>query len=384
MSLTIQQILQDYGQAYAMKHPLSFQQVKVMQHLCDCRTDACGTHHDVCDHCGYEHVLYNSCKDRHCPQCQVFKKETWINQRKAEVIETPYFHVVLTLPKDLHVIAMQNQRLLYGLLFKAAGAAMKALTADKKYLGANPGFLSVLHTWGQTLDYHPHLHLIVTGGGLTETNQWRTSKKHFFIPVKKLSATFRYHFLTALKQAYADQLLQFYGSMLPYEEPFAFQSLIDRLYQISWYSYVKQPFDGPHAVIEYLGRYTHRIAISNHRCVKVENGKVYFKWKDYKDGSKQKVMALDIDEFIRRFLLHVLPSGFMKMRYYGIMANRNKKTKLVQSQRLTTTLNHPIYRVLSKVELLMKVTNGKAFQCPKCKQHTLKRLGPWQLQPNRS
>jgi len=382
--MTIQQLLQRHGQAYAMKYPLSRQQAKVMQHVCDCRTDAYGTHRDWCETCGFEQVLYNSCKDRHCPQCQTFKKETWINDRKAQVIATPYFHVVLTLPKELHGLTMQNQRYLYGLFFQASSEAMKALTLNKKYLGAEAGWLSVLHTWGQTLDYHPHLHFIVTGGGLTATRQWKTTKKDFFVPVKKLSATFRYYFLKALKQAYADRLLQFYGSMLPYEDPTAFHALINRLFHAAWYSYVKQPFDGPHAVIEYLGRYTHRVAISNHRLVNVDDGKVTFKWKDYHDGNKMKVMALTIDEFIRRFLLHVLPSGFMKMRYYGILANRNKQTKLVQCQRLTATQGHPPCRVLTKLELLMKVTNGNAFQCPQCKQHTLKRLGPWQLQPNTS
>jgi len=382
--LTIQQIFTEYKEAYEQKYKMSTDQKKAFTHIVECRTEKYGTHIDVCEECGYERILYNSCKDRNCPQCQTFKKEEWINNRKAEVIGTRYFHVVLTLPKELNVIAMQNQKEVYSIMFKASSEAIKELTADKKYIGACPGFISVLHTWGQTLEYHPHIHMIVTGGGLNGINKWKKSGKKFFAPAKKLSIKFRRKFMDYLKEAYATNKLNFYGSIIGYEDSNEFQKLVDTLYEISWYSYIKKPFDGPGAVIEYLGRYTHRIAISNSRIVKVEDGKVFFKWKDYKDENKIKVMSLEINEFIRRFLLHVLPSGFVKIRYYGIIANRNKKTKLVLCQKLTDTLNNPAYRKLTKLELLMKVTNGKAFICPCCRNNSLKRLGNWNIQENTS
>ena len=242
MGLTIQQLLQQYGPDYAKRHQLTIQQQKVLRHLCDCRTEANGFHHDICDSCGYEQLVYHSCKDRHCPQCQTFAKEKWVNQRQSVVIQSHYFHVVVTLPKVLHTLARHNQRLVYTTLFKAANVALSTLTANEKYLGAQSGFLAVLHTWGQTLNYHPHLHLIVTGGGLTPSHQWKQTPIDFFIPVKKLSATFRYFFLQQLKHAYTEKQLCFYGKMTRYEDPLVFQQWIDSLYREAWYSYVKQPF----------------------------------------------------------------------------------------------------------------------------------------------
>lgn len=380
MTPTVQQIFSEYGASYEENHKMSIGQKKAFTHIVECRTEKYGTHIDICDNCGYERILYNSCKDRNCPQCQTFKKEEWINNRKAEVLGTRYFHVVLTLPQELNVLAMQNQKEIYNIMFKASGEAIKELSDDKKYMGACPGFISVLHTWGQSLDFHPHIHMIVTGGGLTEMNKWKESGKKFFLPVKKLSTTFRRKFIDNLKRDYSNNKLNFFGSIAPYKDGIEFQKLVDKLYDISWYSYIKKPFDGPAAVIEYLGRYTHRIAISNSRIVKVENNRVFFRWKDYKDGSKIKVMSLDVNEFIRRFLLHVLPSGFIKIRYYGIIANRNKKTKLILCQKLTNVLNNPSYTKLTKIELLMKVTKGNAFLCPCCNTNNLKRLGDWNIQ----
>jgi len=381
---TVQQIFNEYQETYMKKYKMSPQQKKAFMHILECRTEKCGFHIDLCEECGYERIMYNSCKDRNCPQCQTFKKEEWINNRKAEVIGTRYFHIVLTLPKELNVIAMQNQKPIYSIMFKASSETIKELTADKRYMGACPGFISVLHTWGQTLEYHPHIHMIITGGGLNKINKWNESGKKFFVPVKKLSAKFQYKVMESLKELYANKKLNFYGSIIHYKNSLTFQKLVDTLYKMSWYSYVKKPFDGPGAVIEYLGRYTHRVAISNNRIIKVENNRVFFKWKDYKDGNKIKVMSLDADEFIRRFLLHVLPPGFIKIRYYGIIANRNKKTKLVLCQKLTNTLNNPAYTKLTKLELLMKITNGKAFLCPCCKNNTLRRLGNWSIKENTS
>ncbi len=378
---TVQQVFAEYGDSYRVTHGMSSRQQKVFDHILKCRTEEYGFHADVCSECGYERIMYNSCKDRHCPQCQTFKKEEWINGRKAQIIGTKYFHVVYTLPKELDVIAMQNQSEIYNMMFKASAETLTELCADKKYLGAYPGFISVLHTWGQTLEYHPHLHIIITGGGLDGCNRWRSTGEDFFIPVKVLSALFRGKFMHYLTEAYSAGKLEFYGSSELYKEPGCFHDLKEKLYSINWYSYVKRPFNGPSSVIEYLGRYTHRVAISNNRIVNANSGTVSFRWKDYRDESKMKVMTLKAHEFIRRFLLHVLPAGFVKIRYYGVHANRNFKTKLKLCRKLTGTLNNPIYRKLTKIELLIKVTKGKAFLCPSCNNNALG-LFSWSLFKN--
>lgn len=372
----IQNIFQEYGEQYKSLHSFSIEQNKVVNHILNCRTEKSGIHVNVCEECGFERVAYNSCKDRHCPQCQTFRKEEWINNRKSELLGTQYFHLVFTIPDSLNVLTMQNREVLYNILFRASSETIHTLSLDKRFIGAVPGFITVLHTWGQNLDFHPHIHCIVTGGGLTELNKWKAGGKKFFIPVKVLSKMFRGKFLRYLKEAYAKNKLEFYGSIENHKDPYMFQGLVDLLYKKDWYTYAKRPFSGPEAIIEYLARYTHRVAISDNRIVSIANGQIGFKWKDYKDGSKQKEMKLAADEFIRRFLLHVLPTGFMKIRYYGILANRNKKTKLVLCQKLTHILNDTsTFKKLSKCELLMKVTNGKAFLCPCCLSNKMKRLG---------
>jgi hypothetical protein len=374
--LKVQNILQEYGEQYKSLHPINIEQEKAFEHILTCRTEKSGIHVDVCEECGYERVAYNSCKDRHCPQCQTFRKEEWINNRKTELLGTQYFHLVFTVPDSLNILVMQNREVLYNILFRAASETVHTLSLDKRFIGAVPGFIMLLHTWGQNLDFHPHVHCIVTGGGLTELNKWETRGKKFFIPVKVLSKMFREKFLRYLKEAYTGNLVEFYGSIVNYKSPCMFQELIDSLYEKDWYTYAKKPFSGPEAIIEYLARYTHRVAISDNRIISMADGRITFKWKDYKDGSKQKEMSLSADEFIRRFLLHILPIGFMKIRYYGIWANRNKKTKLVLCQKLTHVLNNPlIYKKLSKRELLQKTTNGKAFLCPCCLSNKRKRLG---------
>jgi hypothetical protein len=375
---TVQTIFTKFENDYKQVYNMSKDEDKAFNHIVKCRTESCGFHVDICDKCGHKKILYNSCKDRNCPTCQTFKKEDWINNRKSEVINSKYFHIVFTIPKELRTIVMQNKRILYGIMFKASSETIKKLSADKKFLGACPGFLSVLHTWGQSLEFHPHIHMIVTGGGLTKEHKWRNSRKNFFIPVKVLSKVFRGKFLHYLKQAHLNDSLSFFNDNLKFENSNVFKNLLDKLYSTDWYSYAKKPFDGPHAVIEYLGRYTHRISISNNRILKIENDRVFFSYKDYRN-TKNKIMSLSVVEFIRRFLLHVLPSGFVKIRYYGILANKNKNTKLILCKKLTGSFKNPLYAKLSKHELLMKVTKGKAFLCPNCGNDSLKRRGQWAL-----
>jgi hypothetical protein len=349
---TVQTIFTEFESNYKKGHAMSQDERKAFNHIIKCRTKACGFHVDVCHECGHKNILYNSCRYRNCPMCQTFKKEEWINNRKSEVINSKYFHVVFTIPKELNTIVMQNKRILYSIMFKASSETIKKLSADKKFLGASPGFLSVLHTWGQSLEFHPHIHMIVAGGGLTKDKRWKNSPKNFFIPVKILSKVFRGKFLHYLKEAYANSSLSFFNDNQKFENNQVFKHLLNKLYSTDWYSYVKKPFDGPHAVIEYLGRYTHRISISNNRIIKVENDKVFFKYKDYRN-SQAKAMSLNVNEFIRRFLLHVLPSGFVKIRYYGIMANKNKNTKLALCRKLTGVFKNPLYKKLSKIDCLL-------------------------------
>jgi len=369
---TIQDIFVGFEEEYGRKYNMSNEQQKVFRHIKICRTEESGYHKIVCESCGYEKITYNSCKDRHCPVCQNFKKEKWINDRKAEVLGSKYFHVVLTLPKELDNIAIQNKKIIYSNMFKAAGETVKVLCENKKYMGAVPAITIVLHTWGQNLEFHPHIHMIISAGGLTKDNKWIKSSEKFFVPVKILSKVFRGKFLSYLKENYKEKSLEFYGQAEGYKNNNKFKILINKLYNMNWYSYVKRPFDNADSIIEYLGRYTHKIAITNSRIIKVEDGKVFFKYKDYKDKSKIKVMSLEAVEFIRRFLMHVLPTKFVKIRYCGICANRNKKTKLKLSQKLTNILNNPLYVKLTKEELLKKITNGIAFLCPACNKETLK------------
>lgn len=374
---TIQDIFVEFEEEFNLRYQMSMQQRKVFNNIKRCRTEKLGCHKIVCENCGYEKIAYNSCKDRHCPLCQSFKKEKWTNDRKSEVLGSKYFHVVLTLPKELDNIVLQNKRVMYSNMFKAAGETVKKLCEDRKYMGATPAITAVLHTWGQNLDFHPHIHMIISAGGLTKDNKWKKSSEKFFIPVKVLSKVFRGKFMSYLKDSYKNNMLSFYGRAEIYKVMNKFKILTNKLYSINWYSYVKRPFDNADAIIEYLARYTHKIAITNSRIVKVEDGKVFFKYKDYKDNSKKKLMSLEAAEFIRRFLMHILPARFIKIRYYGINANRNKKTKLKLSRKLTNILSNPLYKKLTKTELLKKITNGKAFLCPVCNKETLKMANPY-------
>jgi predicted Zn-ribbon and HTH transcriptional regulator len=370
--LELQDIMRQFGAAYRLKYILSTVQAKAMNAIIACRTAVLGGHIDRCDECGYEQHSYNSCRNRHCPKCQTFAKEEWIDRQKQNLINRRYFHVVFTVPAELRPIFHQNQRTMYGLLFKAASETMLELCADKKYLGAKPGITAVLHTWGQNLSYHPHLHCIVTGGGLTELGTWKDSRKKFFLPVKVLSKKFRGKLLYLLQQ----ENLQFAGGLDHLNDKVNFGALLKNLYNTEWVVYCKKPFGNAQKVIDYLGRYTHRVAVSNNRLISMTDGQVAFRWRDYRDGNKQKVMTLTAEEFIRRFLLHILPSGFRKIRHFGLFASRGKGKRLTLCKRLTGT-RFAISRRESTLERLIRILGADFNLCPRCHSGHLSRASPW-------
>jgi hypothetical protein len=306
-----------------------------MGHLETCRTSALGGHLDSCVDCGHKRPSYNSCRDRHCPKCQGPRRAEWLAGRLKRLVPTQHFHVVFTLPEELRPLALGNKRLLYGLLFQAASQTLKKIAADPKHLGAQLGFTAVLHTWGQKLGAHPHLHCVVTGGGLTKDGQrWARKSRAFLLPVPVLAKLFRGKFLDGLQRAWMDGQLRLGGSTAELADPHTWAGLRDRLYRNKWMVYAKRPFGGPKQVFAYLGRYTHRVAITNHRIEDISDGTVRFSYRDYADEGRKKTLQLTAEEFLRRFLLHTLPKGFVRIRHYGLYAGSNVETKLATAQAL--------------------------------------------------
>lgn len=374
-------VIQAYGTEYKRTHRLPQRHARTLRDIASCRTAVLGGHVDQCDTCGYERISYNSCRNRHCPKCGSLAKEKWLRARKEELLPVPYFHIVFTLPDDLNRLALINQRVIYTILFQATAQTLLHLGRDKKHLGAEVGLIAVLHTWGQNLMNHPHVHCIVPGGGLSQDKtRWIESRKNFFIPVHVLSRVFRGKFLEQLKKAYHAKRLKCVGKVASLESRENFQKLLDRLYSKEWIVYAKQPFGGPEQVLAYLGRYTHRVAISNHRLVGISNGKVSFQWRDYRDHNREKIMTLDAHEFLRRFLLHVLPEGMCKIRYYGFLCNRKRQDLL---EKCRTLLDAPMPDVepesVTWQEELLKLTGIDVLVCPSC--HTGKMLNERMLQP---
>lgn len=365
----IQDIFIQCSEEFLSCNHVSFEQLKAINAIKNCRTDSLGGHIEICDTCGNVHVSYNSCRNRHCPKCQGMAREKWIYDRQQDILPIKYFHVVFTVPEELYPIFRMNQKLLYDILFKASSQTLLELSSDKKYIGAQIGFISVLHTWGQNLMFHPHIHCIVTGGGLSENeNSWRNSKKKFFIPVKVLGKKFRGKFLCYLKDEYYANELKLYSEGHRLMDKFVFSDFIDNLFKKNWVVYCKKPFENENCVINYLGRYTHRVAISNSRIVDFKDKKVTFKWKDYKDNSRNKIMTLDASEFIRRFLLHVLPKGFVKIRYYGLLSNRNRNLKLARCKTIFKIQIKGKEHRMNAAELFKILTGREIDSCRKCKQ----------------
>ncbi len=388
--LEVADIFRQHGDDFRLTHPLSPEQRRVMRAIEVCRTSVLGGHVDQCDACSYQRVSYNSCRNRHCPKCQSLAKARWLEARLADLLPVEYFHVVFTLPEQLASLALQNQRVVYNLLFASAAATLRTIAADPKHLGAEIGFLAVLHTWSQTLRHHPHLHCVVPGGGLSPDGQrWVSCRQGFFLPVNVLARLFRRLFLEALAHANEQGKLTFHGTIAYLAEPFAFKRLLKSLRAREWWVYAKPPFGGPEQVLAYLGRYTHRVAISNHRLLALQDGQVTFSWKDYARGnagpptaqrrwgaSQQRPMTLKTDEFIRRFLLHVLPRGFQRIRQFGFLANRQRRHKLTRCRTLLsdpagpTVTNQPLPRDYQS--LYETVTGQSLKQCPACRSGTMK------------
>jgi hypothetical protein len=372
--LEVADVFRRYGEAYRQQHgaSMSAAQWRVMSAIEVCRTAALGGHLERCDQCGFERNAFNSCRDRHCPKCQCLARAQWIEQRQTELLEVSYFHVVFTVPEEIAAIAYQNKEVMYDILFQATAETLKTIAADPKHLGAEIGFFAVLHSWGQNLQFHPHLHCVVPGGGLSADGQrWISCRPDFFLPVRVLSHRFRRLFLQSLQHLFDSGKLQFFNALEPLRDGHAFVQFLDRMKDCDWVVYAKRPFAGPQQVLDYVGRYTHRVAISNNRLLNIENGHVCFEWKDYRAGGQVKTMSLSADEFIRRFLLHVLPDGFQRIRYYGFLGNRCRKQKLDQCRRLlgmpnpadATNTAEKDYR-----DRYEQLTGISLRQCPECKQ----------------
>ncbi len=311
-------------------HMLNSHQRRAFRDICACRTAALGAHLEQCDRCAHRAIAYNSCRNRNCPKCQSTARDKWLAARTAELLPVPYCHVVFTLPQEISALALQNQRQLYSILFRAVSETLLAIAADPRRLGAHIGLLAVLHTWNQQMLHHPHLHCVVPSGGFSpDRSRWVPSRARFFLPVKALGKLFRGKFLAFLASDFRKKKLQFAGTLAHLETPGAFDRFLRQLRSKNWVVYAKRPFGGPEYVIRYLARYTHRVAISNGRLIEMRDGQVTFRWRDSAHGNQKKLMTLDAVEFIRRYLLHILPSGFVKIRHFGFLANRNRREALI-------------------------------------------------------
>jgi hypothetical protein len=378
-TLEVADIFQQHGAAYRAANPLPLGQLCVMRAVEVCRTATLGGHLEECDHCAYTRNAYNSCRNRHCPKCQSLARAKWLESRKAELLPVEYFHVVFTLPEQMAEIAFYNKEVVYGILFRAASETLLTIAADPKHLGAGIGFFGVLHTWGQNLLHHPHVHFVVPGGGLSADHErWTNCLRGFFLPVKVLSRLFRRLFLELLEDAFYRGRLQWFGSIEPLRDALAFNACLRSHEEREWVVYAKPPFGGPQQALAYLGRYTHRVAISNERLVSLQDGQVSFQWKDYRHKHKQnsKVMTVTAGEFTRRFLLHTLPAGFQRIRHFGYLANCHRKKKLALCRRLLLV---PVTELLPGPaacrELLQTLLEKVVKPCPKCGIGAMIRVG---------
>jgi hypothetical protein len=366
-----------YADDYRRSHALSYEQLKVMRHIQICRTAVLGGHVEQCDQCAFEQIAYNSCRDRHCPKCQTLTKEKWLNDRKAELLDCGYFHLVFTLPHKLNPIILSNKRTTLNILFAAVNQTLQAFAKDPQWrLEGQLGFISVLHTWSQTLIDHFHLHCLIPAGALAFTkDRWIPANEKYLFKITSLALAFKKRYLKLLFNAYLKDELVFSKKTAALKSKQNFQQLINAVSKSRWIAYAKRPFAGPEQVLEYLGRYTHRVAISNNRIISIDNGRVTFTYKDRQKDDEIKKMTLDADEFIRRFLLHVLPKGLMKIRYFGFLSHTNKKKDIA----LIRNLIDPDAKLPEKInesisEMMLRLTGIDISCCPQCKKGKMIRI----------
>jgi hypothetical protein len=381
--LEVAHIVRLYGEEFRRTHRLCRAQLRALGAIEQCRTAALGGHVDRCDQCGAEKISYNSCRNRHCPKCQSLDKERWLEKRRGELLPVAYFHVVFTLPEDLNALAVGNPRVIYALLFRCASETLLTIAADPKHLGARIGILAVLHTWSQTLLLHPHLHCIVPGGGLSpDDQQWVAGAERFLLPVRVLTRMFRGKFLAGLKDIHQEGRLSLSGEAEALRDPFRFRDFLDGLYRKVWMVYSKPPFGGPEQVLSYLARYTHRVALSNRRLVGLEDDQVTFTYKDYRQGNQVREMTLSAEEFLRRFLLHILPDRFVRIRHYGLFANRRREKDLEQCRNLLG-VEPPATEPSAREDwqgVVLRVTGQDPTLCPECGRghlHRVQELAPF-------
>ena len=360
--MDVASILSEYGTQFIGKHKLCANQLKAMKAICQCRTPAMGGHVDRCNQCSHKRISYNSCRNRNCNKCQYTKQLVWVDKLRSTLPTCRYFHMVFTIPCELHRLFYLNQHLCYGLLFKATAETLAKVSINPKFLGAQTGAVSVLHTWGQSLTYHPHIHMLVPAGGLSADGiEWIHAGKKFFLPVKVLSKIFRGVLWSLLEK-------HIISGKIKLANETAVNLLKKKLYGKNWNVYIKKPLAGPDSVVRYLGKYTHRVAISNSRIKAIKNGKISFTWKNYRNKGVKQLLTLDVEEFIGRFLRHILPSGFYKIRYYGLLASANGAKKEQCVALLHQPTNAPILQGLTAKQVLMVVTGKNPDTCPKCKK----------------
>ena len=378
--LEVADIFRQAGPAYRQQHAdaLSRGQRRVMSAIERCRTAALGGHVEQCDRCGHQRNAFNSCRNRHCPKCQSLVRAQWLEDRQADLVPVDYFHVVFTLPEEIAAVAYQNKAVVYEILFHATADTLRTIAADPKHLGAEIGFIALLHTWGQNLLHHPHLHCVVPGGGLSaDRERWISCRPGFFLPVRVLSRLFRRLFLAQLQSAFDTGQLHFFNALEPLQSPGAFARYLAPVRRAEWVVYAKPPFGGPQHVLEYLGRYTHRVAISNNRLIDFVDGQIHFRWKDYRHESRQKVMCMDAQEFMRRFLLHVLPDGLQRIRHYGFLANRHRTAKLARCRQLLAAPAPVVQSLDAPVDYrdrYQQLTGKSLRDCPHCGQGHMIRI----------
>jgi hypothetical protein len=377
-ALEVADVFRRHGEAFRRNHGAHLGRVerRIMAAIEACRTPALGGHLEKCGDCGLTRCAYNSCRNRHCPKCQGLARAEWLEARQAELLPVPYYHVVFTMPAPAAEMAFQNKRAVYAILFRAAAQALRDIAADPKHLGAEIGAIAVLHTWGQTLQHHPHLHCIVPGGGLSsDGTRWVACRPGFFLPVRVLSRRFRELFLARLQAAFTARELRFSGALAALADPDVFAQRLDALRAVDWVVYAKRPFAGPEQVLAYLGRYTHRVALANSRLTQLGDGQVDFTWKDYRHHGKTKVITLAADEFIRRFLLHAVPDGFHRIRHIGFLANGHRTAKLALCRVLLAAPAPARPLPESYRDRIRRLTGHALDVCPDC-GGTMQELGP--------